>query len=263
MKKNKGFTLIEMLIVVAIVAILVAIVIPVMNNQLEKSREAADAANIRSTYASLLVAVMQYDNSLGDGNPVMTVELKQQTDDWQSETVKTSIANLGTQDGKPQKNGFAKLEYDYATEKVIVHYVDDAGNSGPKSPTGKLWENCTTAAVKEIGSGFIYSSDLSGASEKEKELLNDIKNYLGWDEISIVYNENGGSKLVTCVQGDYSSWDNKNQTIIAYRFFYNKTTGEVNAVWEQSGTWNVNGAQGLGFWGGNQYKEIIYQKPSQ
>ena len=36
MKNSKGFTLMEMLIVVAIIAILVAIMIPVMTSQLER-----------------------------------------------------------------------------------------------------------------------------------------------------------------------------------------------------------------------------------
>ena len=48
---KKGFTLMEMLIVVAIIAILVAIAIPTFNNQLDKSRQAADIANIRVAYA--------------------------------------------------------------------------------------------------------------------------------------------------------------------------------------------------------------------
>jgi prepilin-type N-terminal cleavage/methylation domain-containing protein len=53
MKKmnNKGFTLMEVLIVVAIIAVLIAIAIPVFGNQLEKAREAVDAANLRSAYA--------------------------------------------------------------------------------------------------------------------------------------------------------------------------------------------------------------------
>ena len=55
MKKNnkKGFTLAELLIVVAIIAVLVAIAIPVFTTQLEKAREATDEANIRSIYAAL------------------------------------------------------------------------------------------------------------------------------------------------------------------------------------------------------------------
>ena len=45
-KKRKGFTMAELLIVVAIIAVLVAIGIPIFTSQLEKSREATDAANI-------------------------------------------------------------------------------------------------------------------------------------------------------------------------------------------------------------------------
>ena len=52
-KRNnkKGFTLAELLIVVAIIAVLVAIAIPIFTSQLEKSRESTDLANIRSAYA--------------------------------------------------------------------------------------------------------------------------------------------------------------------------------------------------------------------
>ena len=53
-KNTKGFTLMEMLIVVAIIAILIAIAIPTFTAQLEKAREAADIANIRSAYAEAM-----------------------------------------------------------------------------------------------------------------------------------------------------------------------------------------------------------------
>lgn len=51
LNNKKGFTLMEMLIVVAIIAVLVAIAIPVFNGALTKSKEAADVANIRALYA--------------------------------------------------------------------------------------------------------------------------------------------------------------------------------------------------------------------
>jgi prepilin-type N-terminal cleavage/methylation domain-containing protein len=52
MKKNKkGFTLAELLIVVAIIGVLVAISIPIFSNQLEKSRDAVTVANLRVAYA--------------------------------------------------------------------------------------------------------------------------------------------------------------------------------------------------------------------
>ncbi len=58
-KNNKGFTLAELLIVVAIIAVLVAIAIPVFSAQLEKSKEATDIANIRSAYATLVAKYLE------------------------------------------------------------------------------------------------------------------------------------------------------------------------------------------------------------
>ena len=49
LKKTGGFTLIEMLIVVAIIAILVAVSIPMVNSNLEKARKATDSANERAS----------------------------------------------------------------------------------------------------------------------------------------------------------------------------------------------------------------------
>ena len=54
MKMNKkGFTLIEMLVVIAIIAVLVAIVIPVVGSSTDKAGAATNAANLRAVYAEL------------------------------------------------------------------------------------------------------------------------------------------------------------------------------------------------------------------
>ena len=61
MKNNKkGFTLAELLIVIAIIAILIAIAIPVFSAQLDNARLQADHANLRSAYA-----IVQTANVLG------------------------------------------------------------------------------------------------------------------------------------------------------------------------------------------------------
>lgn len=57
-KNKKGFTLAELLIVVAIIAVLVAISIPVFTNQLEKAREAVDLENVRSAYSIIQTSFM-------------------------------------------------------------------------------------------------------------------------------------------------------------------------------------------------------------
>lgn len=108
MKKNnnKGFTLMEMLIVVAIIAVLVAIAIPVFTNQLEKSREATDAANIRSAYAEVMACALTgttEDTNGVDVTPPATTDegytyskhvgVVQKQKDWQNKTI-TDIAGI-------------------------------------------------------------------------------------------------------------------------------------------------------------------------
>ena len=64
MKKKankKGFTIMEMLIVVAIIAVLAAIAIPTFNGALTKSKEATDVANIRAAYAEMQVKILTED----------------------------------------------------------------------------------------------------------------------------------------------------------------------------------------------------------
>ena len=58
LKTSKGFTLMEMLIVVAIIAVLVAIAIPTFTTSLNKARVATDEANIRSGYAAAMAEVL-------------------------------------------------------------------------------------------------------------------------------------------------------------------------------------------------------------
>lgn len=62
-KNKKGFTLAELLIVVAIIGVLVAISIPIFSSQLEKSRVATDRANVRSAKAAAAAEYMSNGES--------------------------------------------------------------------------------------------------------------------------------------------------------------------------------------------------------
>ncbi|MEG2529983.1 MAG: prepilin-type N-terminal cleavage/methylation domain-containing protein, partial [Anaerovoracaceae bacterium] len=52
---KKGFTLAELLVVVAIIAILVAVSIPIFSGKLEEARKNTDLANVRAAKAAAVV----------------------------------------------------------------------------------------------------------------------------------------------------------------------------------------------------------------
>ena len=58
---KKGFTLAELLVVVAIISVLVAVSIPIFTSQLNKAREATDIANERAGKAAAVAAYMTAD----------------------------------------------------------------------------------------------------------------------------------------------------------------------------------------------------------
>ena len=66
---KKGFTLAELLVVVAIIAILAAVAFPLFSSQLERSRESTDLANARSASS---VAVGAYSMYGGTGAVTFT-----------------------------------------------------------------------------------------------------------------------------------------------------------------------------------------------
>lgn len=137
MKQNKnGFTLMEMLIVIAIIAVLIAVAIPVFASQLEKAREATDLANVRSAYAQVSTEAL-----LGDPEATVTVDLKQKQADWQS----LNPVNIGgivhykdqgdTENwkGVAAPNGTCVVSYkeDYG---IILTWSGKADPSEPKYP---------------------------------------------------------------------------------------------------------------------------------
>ena len=76
-KKEQGFTLAELLIVVAIIGVLVAISIPIFNAQMEKARRAVDLHTARSIESVLVAACnsgeIQFPNKSDDNHTVFVM----------------------------------------------------------------------------------------------------------------------------------------------------------------------------------------------
>lgn len=133
-RDNKGFTLAELLIVVAIIAVLVAIAIPVFTKHLEKSREATDLANVRAAYAEISAAVLTNDDNARYNNvPIkqsddsfrLTVTpLQQKKDGWTMNVADKSIGSIPSNKwvGAPKAGGAATIEYIPSLDKWTLSW---------------------------------------------------------------------------------------------------------------------------------------------
>ena len=138
-KKNIGFTLAELLVVVAIIAVLTAIAIPVFTGQLEKSREAVDLANVRSAYAEVMTAAITEDTASplrqSDGSYLASVTLTQAKDGWTTKTDDLTVGGIAFADDKhwlkaPKAKGTCKA---YFQDGEV--YIDwGGGQKKPPSP---------------------------------------------------------------------------------------------------------------------------------
>ena len=120
-KNNKGFTLAELLIVVAIIAVLTAIAIPVFTQQLEKSREATDMSNLRAAYAEVMA---DYLANGASGTPSAVVAARQTMESWQNPANGLLYTRVNGSEGsvsvaaKVSGNSW-KLSIDSATSELI------------------------------------------------------------------------------------------------------------------------------------------------
>ena len=139
MKKNKkGFTLAELLIVVAIIAVLVAIAIPVLTNSLEKSRQAADAANIRAAYAQAAADMLVNDKS---GGIATTTTKMKASGSFNKITEGDTLAGIG----------FSSLANAHIADKYVTVYVT-TGSVAFYATDAQFSEYATFATASKHGS---------------------------------------------------------------------------------------------------------------
>ncbi|MBP3803785.1 MAG: prepilin-type N-terminal cleavage/methylation domain-containing protein [Oribacterium sp.] len=125
---KKGFTLAELLIVVAIIGVLVAISIPIFTSQLEKAREATDEANIRAIYAQLTADVLTENTAATDCPAAKTYKVEKAADGVVTGTATYTMVQQksGTEGDKNLVIGGASIEHDdFATGTCTIIIKSD------------------------------------------------------------------------------------------------------------------------------------------
>ena len=130
-KNNKGFTLAELLIVVAVIAVLVAVAIPTFGSQLEKARQATDVANLRDAYAIAKVAI-----------------LNQEDGEWK--TLFTTLSTNSKTEAycNPDTGKISRDDNEQVTGKATTGSAIESVYSG--LPSGIIYNGCPATTSKYI-----------------------------------------------------------------------------------------------------------------
>jgi len=158
---NRGFTLVELLIVVVILGILAGIVLPSFNTSTEDAKVSASIQNLQSLRSAVDLYKVQHDDTypgypVGGGVPTATLFVDQMTLASQKDNSTAPLGTAGYPHGPYLKTGIPANPFnDLTTVTIIVDggpmptAGDDTTGWVFKPQTGEL--KCNSSATTEEG----------------------------------------------------------------------------------------------------------------
>lgn len=131
MKKNKGFSLVELIVVVAIMAVLMGILVPSLVRQANKSKRSVDL-NTASEIERAMKRVLSTDTEIynmysGDtkANYSYTIDTSTTLDSVKNDKLTYEVlSDFGTIPKSKWKPGYAwKINYNGTTEEIHIYLV--------------------------------------------------------------------------------------------------------------------------------------------
>lgn len=122
-KNNKGFSLVELIIVIAIMAALVAVLAPQYIKYIEKSRKAADENTIAELSNAIKIAAADEDYTLEDGDQIIISTSKTTVNEGSSADLPKALTEY-----YGNKWGEAKLKSKGAATVTLTINIDTDGN---------------------------------------------------------------------------------------------------------------------------------------
>lgn len=266
LKSNQqGFTLAELLIVVAIILVLVAVAVPVFTSHLEKSREATDVANIRAQYAEVLAEAIATGGSVNDqpagaaSNQAQfePIQLQQKKDGWQDSSIQGTLEALGQVDGEPQQGGIAWVSCEDGT--ATIHFGAGSGGS-QTSPAVAINDALAAAGIMETYADRTGAGEWTGPKaavsavgfgnsqtvDDRKFFPTTLKNHLG-DTFSYEVQKGDGVRYVyITTDGIYNKADKGVAGVNVVRYTYDYSAGHTSQsstrlLSVEYGTADING----------------------